>query len=97
MECPICLEPCEESTTTQCCKKPIHKECLDKCLSLNGACTLCRTVTVIMEPDYIVEVRVSHTINRRMIRTICVVGYGIIVTIGIIGLVAYCIVSKGYN
>jgi hypothetical protein len=58
---------------------------------------MCRAVVVTIEPDYIVEVRVSHTINRRMVRTLCIAGYGILVVFGILGLIAYCIVSKGYQ
>ena len=96
MDCPICLESCEEHVATKCCKKVFHKNCLDKCLALNGTCPMCRTVFVTIEPPpiYVVEVR-RHPINLRLMAAWCLVLIGISIVLGIVGVVAYSIVSKG--
>jgi len=57
-------------------------------------------VAVIIEPTpsyYEVEVRVSHTISRRVCASglYCFVGFTIV--FGIVGFVAYAIISRGHN
>ena len=96
MDCPICLESCEQlNKTTTCCKKVLHKECLDKCLALNGTCPMCRTVFVTIEPPPVYLVEVRHTFNRRLVATWCLVLIGGSIVFGIIGVVAYSLISKG--
>jgi len=55
-------------------------------------------VAVVIEPNrYEVEVRVSHTISRRVCMTglWCVGGFAIV--LGIIGMVMYAIIGKGHQ
>ena len=60
-ECPICFEPCEvDFLVTECCRKHFHTSCHTECMKVNRACPTCRSVTVEVEPETEVEVRVSR-------------------------------------
>ena len=55
------------------------------------------SVAVTIEPHYEVEVRVSHTISRRVCMTgisMCI-AFGIV--LGICGFVAYAIIARGHQ
>jgi cytochrome c biogenesis protein CcdA len=57
-------------------------------------------VAVIIEPTpvhYEVEVRVSHTISRRVCATGIYFFVGFTIVFGIVGFVAYAIISRGHS
>jgi hypothetical protein len=55
------------------------------------------SVAVTIEPHYEVEVRVSHTISRRVCMTgiSCFVGFGVV--LGMVGFIAYAIIDRGHQ
>jgi hypothetical protein len=68
-ECPICLEPLSEttSTTVSCCKKQFHATCLLKCVKQNNTCPLCRAgECVVLIPDDTNEIIEKYKIRATL-------------------------------
>ena len=94
MECPICFEPCESDVlVTECCHKQFHTSCHAKCMKVNRACPTCRAVTVKIEEENLVEVRVMRIFWIIRSMAFCCVGCTILGFF--IGFMAYSLISQG--
>ena len=49
--CPICLEHITNRQQTSCCKQDIHKDCLQRWISISNTCPICRKCIIEEEED----------------------------------------------